>query len=288
MVNPNSNVTARKFPRLRTATRLPEALNQRLNAYALCAGAAGVAVLACAMPAEGASICKKLSVQLAGNSSFALYLPGNAPAPFNIAQSTNSTFRSGSTTGRGTFMWWNRGFFTPNSGGAKVLLAKGEPADVAFGAEIGPGGEFGRGASYGLLFTYGKGHFSMRGGGTLLKHRGNLSLVQDSYIGFKFLKSGEAHYGWVRLAVSLEGTKRKHSVTHVLGYGYEVTPNTAIAAGGCTASASGSGRSDGTLHDPPMHNSIPAKSAPNKRSQSAALGMLALGSDGLVLWRKQE
>jgi hypothetical protein len=221
------------------------------------------------MPAEGAPICTKISVELVNNRSFALYLPGDAPAPFNIAQSTNSTFRSFSTTGRGTFMWWNRGFFTPNSGGARVLLTKGKPADVALGAEIGPSGDFGRGASYGLLFTYGKGHVSMRGGGTLLKHRGNLSLVQESYVGFEFSKAGEVHYGWARLAVSFRGTKRKHSVTHVLGYGYESMPNTAIAAGNCAVSE----ETAGTV-------TIPAN------SPGASLGLLALGSESIPHWRK--
>jgi hypothetical protein len=266
MVMAESNETGGTVRRSRAAVLLAEALDRRLNAYALSAAAAGVAVLGCTMPAEGAPVCTKISVELVSNRSFALYLPGDAPAPFNIAQSTNSTFRSFSTTGRGTFMWWNRGFFTPNSGGAKVLLAKGKPADVALGAEIGPGGDFGRGASYGLLFTYGKGHVSMRGGGTLLKHRGNLSLVQESYVGFEFSKAGEVHYGWARLAVSFRGTKRKHSVTHVLGYGYESVANTAIAAGSCSEQAeTGNASSD---------------------SQEGSLGELALGSEAVASWKK--
>jgi hypothetical protein len=225
-------------------------------------------MMGCTMPAEGAPVCTKISVELVSNRSFALYLPGDAPAPFNIAQSTNSTFRSFSTTGRGTFMWWNRGFFTPNSGGAKVLLAKGKPADVALGAEIGPGGDFGKGASYGLLFTYGKGHVSMRGGGTLLKHRGNLSLVQEGYVGFEFSKAGDVHYGWARLAVSFRGTKRKHTVTHVLGYGYESDANTAIAAGSCSE---------------PERAEMGDESSD---SQEATLAKLALGSEAVASWRK--
>src|ERR1700683_202152 len=59
------------------------------------------------------------------------------PALFIGAQSLYTQYFS--TTGISQFFWWNRGFFTPNSAGAKVLLGpKGLPADVAFGAEIWP------------------------------------------------------------------------------------------------------------------------------------------------------
>jgi hypothetical protein len=227
-------------PRRKQPVALSDTLSRKLNAYALAAGAAGVAALAFALPAEGEPVCKDVSAQLPHTNSFPVYLTQPAVAPFNIAQQTNSTFRSFTTTGVGTLQWWNRGFFVPNSAGAKVLLSNGLPANLASGAEIGPGGDFGKGNSYGLLFTYGKGEYTYRGGGTKLKHRGNLNLTQSNYVGFQFKDPAGVHYGWARLSVSFENGRGKtqHTVLHVTGYAYESTPDTAIAAGSCTESAS--------------------------------------------------
>jgi hypothetical protein len=255
MANLKLNVTKRGLRHVKPSLWLSEPLSNKLNAYALAAGAAGVAVLACNMPAEGTVICKTTSAELTKTTSFPLSPAGQVVAPFNIAQSTNSTFRTFTTTGVGTWMWWNRGFFTPNSAGANVLLSNGIPADVASGAEIGPGGQFGKGSSYGLLFTYGRGRYSAHGGGTKLKHKGNLSLVQDSFIGFQFSEANQVHYGWARLHVSfVGGPNRKHTIIHVLGVGYEPAPGTAIAAGECSVEAA------------------------SQSSRGPSLGMLALGT----------
>jgi hypothetical protein len=274
MLHPDLNIPKHGFPRVKTPAPLSDALSQRLNAYARAAGAAGVAVLACSVPAEAAPVCKTLNAELTRTSTFPLYLIDPAVPPFNIAQGTNATFRSGTLTGIGTIFWWNRGFFTPNTAGANVLLESNQlPADLVAGVEIGPGGNFGKGASYGLLFTYGKGQLSFTGGGTKLKHAGNLNLTQNNYIGLKFTASGAAHYGWARLAISFQdgGSDVKHAVTNILGYGYDSTPNTAIAAGSC----SGSEQSDATARD----SSFSA-------SQGASLGMLALGSAGMANGKK--
>jgi hypothetical protein len=287
MVHPNRNGTTGYHTRVKNVAKLSEALHERLNGYALAAGAAGVALLACSPSAEAAPVCKNLSITLHSNDTYALRPANQTFPPFQIAQ-TDSRYLS-STYNR--FYSWNRAFFTPNTAGANVLLGpESLAANLAAGASIGPGGQFGKPGSYGMLFTYGKGfRFNgAKGGGTLLKHRGNFDLQQANYVGFDFSQSGQVYYGWVRLRVTFEKgyAGHKYTILHILGYGYESTPNTAIAAGSCTASASG-GTSDGTLHDPPMHDAIAGESAPHARP-SAALGMLALGSDGLLLWRKQE
>jgi hypothetical protein len=269
MLNLNSGAAGPFFPQVKKPARLPQALQGRLNAYCLASTAAGVAVLACASPAHGAPICKNPSAAIHSDNAFPLNPTGVGPAPFFVAQSTLQYFLS--TTGVSSLRWWNRGFFTPNSGGAKVLLgANSLPANVAPGAEIGPGGQFGEGASYGMLFTYGKGNFShVQGGGTKQKHRGNLSLIQDSYVGFQFSQSGSVHYGWARLAVSFHNSgTSKQSVLHVLSFGYESTPNSAIAAGSC----SGSEQADSGAPD-----RLSAAS-----SDGASLGALALGSARLA------
>jgi hypothetical protein len=259
----------RALSEVKTPARLSDSLTRNLNAYALAATASGVAILACAMPVEGAPVCKTLSIDLQSSSTFPLNPANQVAGPFNVAQSVYTQYFS--TTGISQFFWWNRGFFTPNSAGAKVLLGpKGLPADVAFGAEIGPGGQFGKPASYGMLFTYGRGTYGhTQGGGTKQKHRGNLSLLQDNYVGFQFAQSGQSYFGWARLRVTTKEGAYKHNFTalHVLGYGYDSTPNTAIAAGSCAAEeqAQNSGRG-----------------ASSSDSGGDSLGMLALGRAGVA------
>jgi len=292
MHNLDSNVGKRGL-RGKTPAHLSEPLAQKLNAYTLAAATAGVAIFACAMPAEAAPVCKKLSTDLLSTATFPLNPADQAVAPFNIAQ-TSLTYRI-STTGRSQLLWWNRGFFTPNSAAARVLLgAKNLPADVAFGAEIGPGGQFGKGASYGLMFTYGKGNFSVHAHGTKLQHRGNLSLTQESYLGFQFSEAGKTHYGWARLEVTFRNND-KHTVLHMLGFGYESTPNTAIAAGSCAAAEINknpvSSRGDAprlSMQDSLSHPHTSRDEINAPARQSAFLGVLALGSDGLSLWRKKQ
>jgi hypothetical protein len=274
--------TTRKSPetRVKQPARLSDPLNQRLNGYALAAGAAGVALLACSAPAaEAAPVCKDLSVQLFHNNTYALNPAGQAFAPFNVAQSTVRYSGNGYSY---SFVSWNRAFFSPNSAGAQVLLdSKGFPVDVAAGASIGPGGQFGKGASYGLMFTYGKGPGPNSGRGTLQKHQGNIVLQQVNYVGFQFSQAGSVHYGWARLKVGVGETYwGKRTLIKLLGYGYEPTANTGIAAGSCTATpASKAGtKSSGAVSDATSQDAPPAP----------ALSMLALGSNGLSLWRMKK
>jgi hypothetical protein len=255
---------------------LPEHLNQRLGSYALAATAAGVATLACAMPAQGAPVCKNLTADLLHTTTYPINPAGQIAAPFNVAQTTYTYFHS--TTGISHFSWWNRGFFTPNSAGAKLLLgSRNLPADVPSGASIGPGGSFGKGTSYGLMFTYGNGTLFNHAHGTLKKHRGNLNLLQANYIGFQFLKAGETHYGWARLRVSLipgnfYGTPFSFTEVHLLGFGYETTPNTAIAAGSCSGDAPQN--ADATGPSGKEQTKVAA-------SSQKSLGILAVGNLGL-------
>ncbi|MGA8761987.1 MAG: hypothetical protein WB562_03775, partial [Candidatus Sulfotelmatobacter sp.] len=91
-------------------------------------------------------------------------------------------------------------------------------------------------------------------------------------------ESGQTHYGWLRLRVAnLNGF---HYPSLLLSeFGYEPTANTAILAGNCSASAASEGPSPGPQ---------PAKSEEKLRSAApASLGLLALGSEGLPLWRRK-
>jgi hypothetical protein len=174
-----------------------------------------------------------------------------------------------------------------NSPAANVLVDdNGLVVDAAAGAVIGPGGKFGKGQSFGMMFTYGNGTWSFRAHGTLKEHRGNLNLRDVNYVGFEFLLAGKVHYGWARLQVKF--VRRQYYQTkahiHILGYGYETTPNTAIAAGSCSAEAAPTaGKSIGNSNknaDPTIGETVSIV------PKTAALGMLAAGSVALPLWRK--
>lgn len=230
----------RKVPAIRrrkNPVALPEALQRRLHNYALAAGAAGVAALACSYPAEAEPVCRDLKAQLLSANTYPLNPANQKIAPFNVAQTTYAY----SSISFGKFWSWNRGFFVPNSRGAEIVVdAKSYPVDVALGDSIGPKKKFGKGASYGLMFTYGKGlHGGRSDHGTLLKHRGNFNFQQINYVGFQFSDAGKVHYGWARLSVTFQETYGKHSILHVLASGYETIPDTGIAAGSCSASVSG-------------------------------------------------
>ena len=128
-----------------------------------------------------------------------------------------------------------------------------------------------------MLFTYGRGTFRHnQGGGTKNNHRGNLNLFGDNYIGFEFVESGQLHYGWVRLRVTTKPGffNKTYTSTHVLGYGYETAPNTAIAAGSCGMEAK--------QEKPDVTSQKPSSASSAKTS----LGLLALGSDGVANWRR--
>jgi hypothetical protein len=247
---------------------LCDPLQRRLNSYTLAAAAAGVAALACSPEAEAAPVCKTLSARIAGTNTFLFNPSGETFPPFQIAQTTFGYYSSIYSK----LFLWNRGFFTPNSLAANVLLGKSNlPANLAAGASIGPGGKFGKGASYGLLFTYGVGSPGNRHHGTLQNHQGNLNLQGTDYIGFRFSHAGNGHYGWARLQVTIQkGYVGNNTVIHILGWGYEATPNTAIAAGSCSTLQSNAGTQDASSLDSP----------------GASLGMLALGGEGMTKWRK--
>lgn len=225
-----------------------------LNAYVVAATASGVGLLATSIPATARIICKHSEVSLQGTNTYPFNPAGENIPPFNLAQ----TFSGCSSQ---TQCFWNRGFFTPNSLGANVLLAERRlPANLLPGATIGPSDAFGKGKSYGLLFTY-----QQRGSYGQKHHRGNFKLGETGYIGYTFSASGKPHFGWARIHLVVSGynDNQKTVTTYLLAYGYETVPDKAILAGACSA-----------------------PDASNR--EGASLGMLALGAQALPRGRRNE
>ena len=207
----------------RTAnSKLPPRIDRQLNGYCVAASAAGVALLACALPAEARVICRKTSDSLLGTQTIPFNPANEKFPPFNLAQ----TFSRFSSSKYGTY-YGNRAFFTPNTQAANDLLASnGLPAALTKGAVIGSKGKFGKGNSYGMLFTYGQIF-----GGTVNHHRGNFPLTKVGYLGFKFSISGKSHFGWARLRVDV---KKPQTTTKLLSFGYETIAGKAVRARACT------------------------------------------------------
>jgi len=285
-MNSDGESKSRRSNRSRKAAPLQEALCHRLDAYALAATAAGVGLLACALPAEATTVCNSASITLARTASFPLNPAHQQAAPFLVAQTTfYFSYSSGPA-------FWDRGFFEPNPQGVMLSPSNNLPAALSEGALIGPSANFAKGNSYGLLFTYGLGepgdHY-LKGGGTMNKHRGNFKFGQTNYVGFRLLLSGQYHYGWARIEVAFHHNETFRrmlmSETRISGYGYESNPDTVIAAGDCHGpAASNAGVTPNVISTDDVPEASSGALLPSARE--ASLGLLALGDRGISSWRK--
>jgi hypothetical protein len=90
----------------------------------------------------------------------------------------------------------------------------------------------------------------------------------NKYLGIKFLINGKTHFGWMRMTVGAALTG------YATGYAYETMADQPILAG----------KTSGP--DVETRAALPAPTLPVKPLQS--LGMLALGVDGVAIWRREE
>jgi hypothetical protein len=251
--------TKRKSKRNHDAAELAQTLFGHISGYCLAASAAGVAVIACSSPVEAAPVCTTTTISFSDTMSYALNPASQKVAPFNVVQTYNNV----SSMSHYVEL---RGFFSPNTPSANTVLnANGFPADLPAGALIGPNANFGKGNSYGQFFQ-----FQYFQGVT-----GPFASGQPGYAGFEFSQAGQTHYGWIRMRVVQK--QRYYPFLLISEYGYETSPNTAIAAGNCGAAASSS------------ESSSPSGAILAMKEKGApTLGALALGSQGVLLWREEK
>jgi hypothetical protein len=103
--------------------------------------------------------------------------------------------------------------------------------------------------------------------------RGPWRDARSRYLGLKFWIKGEIHYGWARLNVKLN--KKCNFVVTLTVYAYETIPNKLIFTGHTK------GPDDIGVEEPDAALTMPT-------SEPATLGMLAMGSPGLSVWRRKE
>jgi hypothetical protein len=254
MIRSNSSHTSTS-PRVETS--LPPKLDKHLLAYAAAASAAGVGLLA-PQTADGKIVYTAANVQIIANQAATnLDLNNDGIADFTIVNGFFDGVRhpEGNFTSALTIYPAQAG-----NGVVGFLSSKGWDCAAALplGAKIGAGDGFK--AQY-LPLWQASGSYTR--GGTqhcpwASKHRG-------AFLGLKFTVGGQTHYGWAHITVATTGTVLN-------GYAYETVANRSISTGKANGPIS--------TADPSL--------APLPVPQPATLGILAQGSRGMSLWRREE
>jgi len=108
---------------------------------------------------------------------------------------------------------------------------------------------------------------------------GNWIRATDRYLGLKFAIRSKKHFGWARLSVRI--VNGKGILATLTGYAYETIPGKAIKAGQTNEAAE-----DPTNED--FNPGASLKLSIPDIPQPASLGMLAIGAQGVPLWRRKE
>jgi len=247
--------------RRRSRTPLSTSLTQNLNVYALSAGAAGVAVLALASAAEAKIVYTPTHLELE-HGSYPIDINNDGQADFHLYHWTN-----GSSAGEASGLAIGNSYAPATNGivATRPFRAGFYAAAFPAGGRIGPRRAFRADASLCVVsysFHYRKvnwfGQWANLGRG-----------LTNRYLGVKFNIDQQVHYGWLRISVS---TTHDHFTAELTGYAYETIPNKPIVAGQTEDSNEGA-----------VSESFMAPTPP-----PAMLGLLALGSLGLSIWRDEE
>jgi hypothetical protein len=242
----------------RTPANLSDSVHQRLNMYALAAGAAGVGMLALSPPADAKVVYTPVHRVIGPHHSYKIDLNHDKITDFTISNfaycGTDQCFyalfqkpRVGNSVAGYNF---NSGLLLESA------LKRGSP--------IGPRRPFkkGTGALVEAVFSSGDLTTSVFG---------RWQNVKDRYLALKFQIKGKTHYGWARLNVKLNKTTITATLT---GYAYETIANKPIIAG-----------KEYSTDDSPVLN---PESLGTQPSAPATLGILATGARGLSAWRREE
>ncbi len=245
---------------VRSAATLRAPINHRLNLYTLAAVTAGVGAIALAQPAEGKVIVTHSNISLTDFKS----------APIDLNKDGVNDFLFAISAGGYDHSFYGTLIAKPLTGGKVVAGTRGPLGPYASalvnGANIGPSDHFSSSVVRERVIIERTAGFVSGSSGH--SSYGKWSHVSNHYVGVSFLINGATHYGWVRLSVGWN-----HGLTATITeYAYETIANRKIGAGSTTGSAEVAAVST-------SDHRIPTVNGPS-------LGMLALGSDGLALWKR--
>jgi hypothetical protein len=238
-------------------SNLPDSVDQQLTMYTLAATAAGVGMLALAQPAAATIVYTKANVQIPRHTQVFVDLNHDGVNDFFFWFNTN--------TCHGGVCVTNLNVYSAVRGNA-VLGQNSFAFALRAGARIGPRGPFPqrdwlmgeRSESSGNPFDY-FGAWANSGKG-----------VKNRYLGLKFQINGKTHFGWARLTVNA-----KTLVGTLTGYAYETVANRPIIAGKTK------GPDEVSVEPANAAFTVPPRKA-------ATLALLAMGSPGLSIWRREE
>jgi hypothetical protein len=250
----------------RAPSKLSESVHHQLMMYALAAGAAGVSAIALAPPAHAKIIYTKTNTPILVNKPYNLDVNHDGTPDFTISLAAN---------GYDVIAWVDvavqgsqitKGFYN------SVVIT--QPSRFGFAADLPPNAPVGKKRAFGeLVHAMAECTVVHNRSSYQTTSRGPWRNVQSRYLGLKFSIKGETHYGWARLNVKLN-KKCNYAVT-LTGYAYETIPNKLIFTGHTR------GPDDISVEEPHAALTLPT-------SEPATLGLLAMGSPGLSVWRRKE
>jgi hypothetical protein len=237
-------------------SNLSASTQRRLNSYALAASAAGVSALALTLPAEAKIIYTPTHHVIKQGGTYKLDVNHDGITDFTLTDkytATSSgfyaTLSAAPAAGNGLEGWTG---FRPWAFALKP------------GAAIGPRHYF-----PGQVLVEAE---SLAGS---LSYAGSWVNVKNHYVGLQFKFAGKIHYGWARLSVQVAD---RSSITATLtGYAYETIPNKPIHAG----QTKGTHQARVQPLNPVSHGGVSAPKSPT-------LGLLAMGSPVLSIWRRKQ
>jgi hypothetical protein len=192
--------------RPRTTAQLSKSIHQQLNMYAPAAGAAGVGMLALAVPAEAKIVYTPAHEQIPPGFGLSLDLNHDGINDFSFVNFYSKT--------SSTIALW----VSPPNPGNGVFSHLSYAADLPAGVKIGP-----------------KGHFRMRSIDVMVSNEcqnGPWKDAHDRYLGLTFEIKGKTHFGWARLNVRCVPPKALNAT--LTGYAYETIPDKPIITGKTT------------------------------------------------------
>ena len=236
----------------RTKVNLSEALERRLRLYAAGAGAGTLGLFALAPQARAQIVFTPVNIGVK-NGTIAIDLNHDGVTDFNIEDKT--------LTGSCCFYTQVLRVNGNSNVGASVVGGRGEAAALRAGRVIGAGDPFenvqNASATMATAFNDSNSFFYVFG---------LFANTSNRFLGLKFQFSGETHYGWAEFTFVQAGFNGSipYVTAQLLCYAYNTVPNQRLRAGQKSSSDVGSSL------------------------QPASLGLLALGSQGLNAWRREE
>jgi hypothetical protein len=261
----------------RTRSRLSVGLEKNLSTYAVAAASAGVALLACAQPAEGKVVFTKTSILVPFNAG---------PIQFDINGDGQDDFGLSIRVTTGTCTFPQARVKHPDGRpplgcpfNDRIKVVPAQPSNEIWQAGSSYGtncaADLARGVPINRTRPFGPGTMAMYvDSGTSQGHQfcpwNATNDPTKPYLGVKFLDTGgRVHYGWVRVTVVgfFQAT--------IDGYAYETVPNKPLRAGYTTGADS-----EANLVNPSPDLAPDAQ-------EPVSLGRLAQGAAGLAAWRRQ-